>query len=272
MATCIAPLPTNMAFNKEIISLDVTAKMKLLTDAVKADGSLLLYMKDTIETIFNDYEISEEEKGKLIASTIGQMVVTANHDAMAMSVQWASMEEEQAYTLAKLKNDALISEMNLYKAYSESCLVGANIALTEAQTDKTVADMIMEDGKVTTRDADGVITGLDGTGIKAAQYEQIINDIYVQRADSYRKSGIVTIGVDINDGLTKGTAGDLNGQSYWQMKVTERQEKGFDDNMRQHAANSASQMISFMLSGDAATAIDQTDVTRWRNAVDYLLT
>lgn len=270
--TCIAPLPSTLVFNKEITTLDVVTKMQALTDAVKADGSLLLYMKDTIETIFNDYEISEEEKGRLIASTIGQMVVTANHDAMAMAVQWASVEEEQAYTLAKLKNDALISEMNLYKAYSESCLVGANIALTEAQADKTVADMIMEDGKVTGRDTNGVITGLDGTGVKAAQYEQIINDIYIQRADSYRKSGVVEIGVDISDGITKGISGDLNGQSYWQMKVTERQEKGFDDNMRQHAANSASQMISFMLSGDASDAIQEADVTRWRNAVDYLLT
>lgn len=270
--TCIAPQPNTLVFNKEVTSLDVVSKMQALTDAVKADGSLLLYMKDTIDTIFKDYEISEEERGKLIASTIGQMVVTANHDAMAMAVQWASVEEEQAYTLAKLKNEALISEMNLYKAYSESCLVGSQIALTTAQTDKTVADMIMEDGKVVTRDADGVITGLDGTGLKAGQYEQIINDIYIQRADSYRKSGIVQIGVDLNDNITKGIAGDLNGQSYWQMKVTERQEKGFDDNMRQHAANSASQMISFMLSGDAADSIQAADVTRWRNAVDYLLT
>lgn len=269
---CIAPLPTDMAFNKEIVALDVPQKFKELSDAVKADGSLLLYMKDTIESIFNRYEISEEERGKLIASTIGQIISSSNQSAMQLAVQWSVSEEEQAYTLAKLKNEALISEMNLYKAYAESCLVGANIDLMKAQTDKTVADMIMEDGKVTARDVDGVISNLDGTGLKAGQYEQIMNDIYIQRADSYRKSGIVQIGTDINDGIVKGLSGDLNGQSYWQMKVTMRQEKGFDDNMRQHAANSASQMISFQLSGDAADAIQAADVQRWRDAVDYLLT
>lgn len=268
---CIAPSPETVVFNKETIDIDVVSKYKALMVASKEKDGMILYIKDTIDHVFKDYDISSEEKGKIVAQTIGQVAINTNQSAMQLAVQWASTEQEQAYTLAKLKNDAIASELMIYKIYAESCLVGENAALLKAQADKTVADMIREDGRVATRDADGVITALTAEGFKFSQIEKTVADTYAVMAETYRKNGIVEIGVGVTDGITKGISGDFNGNNYWQMKVTERQEKGFNDNMRQHAANSASQMISFQLSGDAADAIQAEDVQRWRNAVDYLL-
>jgi hypothetical protein len=70
----------------------------------------------------------------------------------------------------------------------------------------------------------------------------------------------------------EGTEGDTTGLTYWQTKVAERNEQGFDDNMRQHVANSSATMVSMLLTSEDAslTAVAQEISLIWKTAANYL--
>ena len=113
-------------------------------------------------------------------------------------------------------------------------------------------------------------------GLKYFQTRQVEADSYRIFADSYRKSGIVQIGLDSNDNIEKGLTGNTNeaegelaGYTAQQIANAERQRIAYEDSKINHAANSSASMIGQMLSAEVAPA--DADVDRWRNAVDRLL-
>ena len=72
-----------------------------------------------------------------------------------------------------------------------------------------------------------------------------------------------------NGYLGTGTVGTSYGLVTQQYNIAVRQERGFDDNMRQHAANSSASMISMLLSTD--TSVDVTPyLGSWTTALNYL--
>ena len=105
-------------------------------------------------------------------------------------------------------------------------------------------------------------------GLKFHQTRQVEADTYGRFADAFRKSGVVQIGTDIQDSVLKGLSGDEDGYTWQQMQNAERQRIAYEDSKRNHVANSTASMIGQMLAAEIAP--NETDIDRWRDAVDYL--
>jgi len=96
-------------------------------------------------------------------------------------------------------------------------------------------------------------------------------------ADSYRKSGVIKIGVDGDDnvlkglsGLTHDAGGETAGYTCQQTANAERQRIAYEDSKRNHAANSSASMIGQLLSAEEPPTNGQWAI--WKEAVDYLNT
>jgi len=92
---------------------------------------------------------------------------------------------------------------------------------------------------------------------------------------SYSVDGILTGATELQgdqSGITNNP--EWNGLVKQQHAVAVRQEAGFDDNTRQHAANSSANMIGLLLSSD--TFSDPADyasyLTLWTTAMTHLNT
>jgi hypothetical protein len=256
-------------FQAEDSSLDVSDKYTRLMRDTLGEDSLYARAKDTISILFKDLQITEAEKAKLISEYVAQMSVSLSSQAMQTALMWEKEERDGAYALAKIKADTEILLANAKKVEQEICLAEKQTEQTCANITSIVSASIRDNGKPTGFEADGCTpTGLEEDGLKYYQTQQSKADSYSRYADAYRKSGVVEVGTDIADGLTKGLSGDEAGYTHQQEINAERLRVAYEDSKRNHAANSSATMISGMLSAEIAP--NEQDVQRWRDAVDYL--
>jgi hypothetical protein len=105
-------------------------------------------------------------------------------------------------------------------------------------------------------------------GLKYEQSKQVEASTYQILADAYRKSGVVTIGVE--NGIIKGLSGDRSGHTYAQAEVARRQYVSFEDSKRNHAVNASSQTIGQLVAAEAP--LDNVIIQNYNKAMEYLLT
>jgi len=258
-------------FLREDGTLDVSEKyLQLMRDSVHED-SLYMRAKDTIFVNFDNSNLTAEEKAKIVSEHVATMTTNLSAAAMQTSLSWAKEERDGAYALAKLKADTEVALAQAEKVKEEICLVEAQVALQCAQITATTAGSIRDNGTVASYDTDGCkVLTLEDEGLKYEQTQQIVADRYSRFADAYRKSGVVQIGVDIQDGVQKGLSGDEAGLTNQQEVNAERLRISYEDTKRNHAANSSASMIASMLSSEIAPK--EADVQRWRDSVDWLNT
>lgn len=270
MAECS---PSINSFQAESSTLDVLDKYKLLMQATLGDNSIYERAKETYLALFEVLQVTEKEKAEIVAQNITTIAKDLSNSAMVQAVQWAKEERDGAYTLAKLKADTEISLANYKKIEAEICVVEQDKELKCAQTESTLATSIRENGKVLSYDSTGCKPeSLENSGLKYEQTKQIGASTYQIFADSFRKSGVVKIGIDPEDTKVKGMSGDDAGHTNEQTKFTNRQTKSFEDSKRNHSANSSAQMIGQLLSSEEFSTSNAEDVVRWRTAIDYLNT
>ena len=257
------------SFTREDGTLKVSDKYSQLMRDSLADDSLYIRAKDTLQVIFTDLQLTEIEKGKLATEFVGQFSIDLSKHAMNTALTWATEERDGAYALAKLKADTENSLAQFEKIKSEICLVDAQAKSQCATTTATISSSIRENGKVLTFEADGCTPAqLDETGVKWHQARQAEADAYGRYADAFRQSGVVHIGTDISDSTKKGLSGDEDGHTYQKIINAERLRISYEDSKRNNAANSSSTMIASLLSSESF--VNEDDVQRWRDAVDYL--
>lgn len=114
-------------------------------------------------------------------------------------------------------------------------------------------------------------TAFHSEGVKYETIRQAKANTYGVYAGSYRTHGVVQYTLDNDGNLAGSISGSSDGLTYWQTKVAQRQEQGFDDNMRQHVANSSATMVSLLVSAnpDDRTAYDPY-LGSWQTAINYL--
>ncbi len=256
-------------------TLEISDKYKQLMQDTLSAESIYMRAKDTYSVIFKDLQITEKEKADIVAGSVNSIIATMSASAMQTALSWAKEERDGAYTLAKVKAEAEIALAQIEKTKQEICLVEAQTALQCANITATISGTYRENGTPTNYEADGCTpTGLTDEGLKYQQTRQAEADAYSRYADGYRKSGNVQIGVDSQDGVTKGLSGDMaigtGGYTLQTQVNAERLRISYEDSKRNHAANSSSTMIGSMLSSEIAP--NEADVQRWRDAVDYLNT
>jgi len=114
-------------------------------------------------------------------------------------------------------------------------------------------------------------TAFHSEGVKYETIRQAKANTYGVYAGSYRTHGVVQYTLNDDGNLAGSISGSSDGLTYWQTKVAQRQEQGFDDNMRQHVANSSATMVSLLVSAnpDDRTVYDPY-LGSWQTAINYL--
>ena len=271
MATCdpsAIALPDGVLENSEI---SIVEKLATLSEAALDTNSVYMRAKDTFKELFDGKKINEQEYATLASQFVSQLAVQTTQTVMQGAIEWAKAEKEMAYSLAQAKASLELTLAQTEKMKYDICNAQKDNELKCAQITATIAGSIRDNGRVATWDAENtcVPLTLQNEGTKYQQEQFIESQKYANLADAYRKSGVVQIGAG-TDGVNKGLSGDNLGYTDAQEEFARRQVKSFEDSKRNHAVNAMSQMIGQMLSAEVAP--DAADITRWRNAVDYLLT
>ena len=266
----------NITYTQEAIAdLDIRDTYKELMEASTGQGSAYLKAKETLQDIFDNDEIDGATKAEVISNTVAQIAVGVTSKAMDTALAIELANRNGVYELTKLKEDTKLVTAQANK-------VAQDDEKAQAETDAIVWDnykrqaSLVRDWGVTAYllnpETDTVVPQIDyiSDGTKYQENNMAKASLYTTYAKSFRQDGVVTPVVDMSTGYMTSAAGTLEGQSYWQNEVTERQYKGFDDNMRQHVANSSASMISMLLSTEEA-GIDYTPyLSQWNSALTYL--
>ena len=266
-------------FLREDSELDISDKYVKLMQDTMCEESIYDRAKETIFYQFEDLQLTEKEKAGFVVDFVAKLTTELSKSSMAIALSWAKEERDGAYNLAAIKAQVENSTVSVKKTKEEVCLVQAQVKKVCADIEATIASSIRENGAVTGYDPNNPCkpAHLDDTGLKYQQTRQVEADMYKIYADAYRKSGVVSMGSDPQDGFVKGLngtthsqVGELAGYTTQQTANAERQRIAYEDSKRNHAANSSASMIGQLLAAETFSNENDQDVQRWRNAVDYL--
>jgi hypothetical protein len=199
------------------------------------------------------------------------MTIGLSQAAMQTAFQWAAKDATIGYETALINAQAEQADMAAKKIGHDICLVDKQEQSVCVDIETKLAASMRENGKVKTYDiADPCRpTSLEDEGLKYTQIQNYEANMYSSLADAYRKSGVVTMAKDSQDGMFKGFSGDDNGHTLAQTQVALRQVVGFEDSKRNHAVNSSSQTIGQMIAAEAT--LDPVIVDNYNKGMEYLL-
>lgn len=250
-------------------TLNVVPKIKLLTEEILSTDSIYMRAKDTFKELLDERHLSESEYAQIASQFISQLAVTTIQQVITSAMQWAIQEKEAPYKLAAEKAQAELVLANIEKVKHEISKAEKEIELEKANITATLATSIRKNGRVSEYRDDGYTpVSLYDEGSEYTQMRAVEAQRYNILAETYRKDGIVTTGIDI-DGVHKGVSGNNAGYTKAQEDFAKRQILSFEDSKRNHAANAASQMIGQLLNGDIAPSSDY--VEQWKSAMNYLI-
>ena len=265
--------------------LTIVETYKELMKASVGTGSIYLKAKETMEAFLSAGEMADSDKAMILSKMLGDMSTSITNQAMNTALVVAKEDREAPYTLAKLREETKLIKEQIDKVAADNVLTTAQASKVDQDKNlgiiqgwKLQSDMVRENGVTTFPSITTPQLPVGNVGARGMKWEteqQTKMSVYATLAKSYRESGVVTWTVD--SGTNKiNTITDLApatpGLTKRQEEVAVRQEKGFDDNKRQHAANSSANMIGLLLSSEESSAITPADVAQWREAVGYLNT
>lgn len=265
-------------YNQVVVNdIDIIETYKKLMEASTGQGSAYLRAKETLVDMYKSMSLTDKAKADIIAQTISSIAVNITNQSMEMAYKLETGKRDAVYALTKLKEDTRLTTAQIAKVESEIANVTADKELKVMAGWKAQAELYRDYGvSAWNYEAlpivlpSGAYTSY-GTKVETIKMSQA--NVYNGYATAYRQNGIVLPIIDSTTGwLTNQTTGDTSGLSYWQTRVAERQEKGFDDNTRQHVANSSATMVSMLLSSEEAALVDDASaaLAKWTTAVDYL--
>jgi hypothetical protein len=273
--------------------LDVITRFEKLMDASLGDASIYNKSKETFKYMFDDLQITETEKAQIVSQNIMQMTTSITSAAMQQALEWAKEDRDGAakVRLAEAQICKTLAEAD--KAEEEVKEITASICLKEAQATAGLASSIRDNGMHIGFGCN--ITGLEDEGTKFESLRKVSADTYAMLAKTYREYGEVHIHDEANIGdngsFLKGYSGGIEsrsngygwsnygdgftaGYSNIQAMVAERQRIGFEDNKRQHSANSSAQFVSQLLGSEDIIDLDtntiQFYIDKWVTAIDDL--
>jgi len=265
-------------YNQVLVNkINIIDTYKELMEASTGQGSAYLHAKETLVDVYKNSSITDKMKAEIIANTISSISINITNQAMEMAYKLEKENRDAEYVLTKLKEDTRLTTAQIVKIESDIENVDADKDLKIMAGWKAQGELYRDYG-VSTWDYGLMPTILPngaysayGTKVETIKMSQA--NVYNGYATAYRQNGVVLPAIDGATGwLTNATTGDATGLSYWQTQVAERQKKGFDDNTRQHVANSSATMVSMLLSSEEAALVDDASaaLAKWTTAVDYL--
>ena len=257
--------------------LDVKSIFNELMQASTERGSMYLRAKETIIDYVDKGQLDEREKAALVAKHITDLAQSMTAQTLQAAVQIAKENRDAKYTLTKLREDTKLISAQTKKILADVDKTDIDTKLGIMAIKKAQSELYTDYGvnaTMLTTDVENLTSAInfDARGSKYEAIKMAQANVYNGYATAYRQNGLVSIVVDDRGYVTTGTMGDDNGINYWQAKVAERQEQGFDDNMRQHVANSSATLVSMLLSAEDPSLSTQAQVVldKWSAAVNYL--
>ena len=257
--------------------LEVKSIFNELMQASTERGSMYLRAKETIIDYVDKGELDQREKAALVAKHITELAQSMTAQTLSAAVQVAKENRDAKYTLTKLREDTKLTTAQTQKLLADTDKTVIDNKLGIMAIKKAQAELYRDYGvnvsQLTTAVENLLIaSNFDEAGTKYESIKMAQANVYNGYATAYRQNGLVSIVTDTKGYVTTGTTADTTGINYWQAKVAERNERGFDDNMRQHVANSSATMVSMLLSSEDASLSTQaqTVLDKWSTAVNYL--
>jgi len=269
---------SNQLYIKESVnSLDVIRIFNDLMEASTAKDSVYIKAKETLTDLWKNGSYDEKDRASMIAQSLVAMTNSITATAMQLAMQIAESDRDAPYMLTKVREDTKLTQEQADKMARDGDLI-------ETQKDKMIIDGWQTQANIYTKNGISVTAqSIDNPLLTSvAQSNKMGADVvsaemskasqYVALAGSFRKDGEYTWSVDANYNVVSPAYGVTSWKALAdaQTDVAVRQEKAFDDNMKQHAANSSANMIGLLISSENYTAISECDVDRWRASVDYL--
>lgn len=266
-------------------SLDVNDKYKQLVEASMDGDSVYVRTKEVLSELLRDNEITQDVKGQVIIQVMANLNNSVVTGAMSGALQWETAEKN--LYLEKIK---LEKELDSIKLQNDIHAINGDIATLNRT--KTEAEIIRQYGTPTV-DAEGHVISLAPDGLiyrqtKIAEQEYInkgiektILDAKVKTeyagihkivADTYANYGQYSYNIngDQIDNIVRVNNAGTKSVTDTQIAVAREQAKGYAYNAFANAASASSSMIGVMLSTESGSALTETDVNLWRNAVTKL--
>lgn len=252
-------------------TLDVIAKFKQLTEAALGTKSFYMRAKDTFRELFSDDKNWSSDYAKLASNMVGSAEASTTQAMMQLALQWAKEEKELAYSLALTKANIEMAMAQKEQVIATTASIGEDTKYKHIQSIVAMSASIRENGRISVAGLDGIPTALTAEGTKYIQQLGQEASTYAAYSDSYRKGGIVTVGVDIGDNVRKGLSADLKGYTWAQEKFALRQIISFEESKRKDVVVGSSSMIGQLLAAETPVFTAE-DVATWRAAIAYLNT
>lgn len=263
------------SFSQESVSdLDIVTVYKELMAASTEQGSVYIKAKETLDALLKDNSIVGTDAANAIAQTITGIATSLTAAAMNAAIDIAKDERNAPYELAKLKEETILLQEQQNK-------IATDIENGDAdKSNKVMAGWKMQGelyrdyginayNLLTTAEIVAQSNYTD-SGLKYEANRKAKADIHIAYTSGYNANGYVAYNVDDTGKFTSAPVGDGAGLAPAQTAVAIRQKAGFDDNKRQHVANSSASMMSMLLSTEAS-GIDYTSyLAKWSNSIDYL--
>lgn len=263
------------SFLKETTSsLNVTQIYKDLMEASTEKDSAYIKAKETLEALFDTSTLTDRERGSIIADTISKIATGITTSAMNTAYAVAKDDREAPYLLAKLREDTILVQEQQNKIATDIAKDEEDKKLKVMSGWKVQGELVRDYGvnAYNLAIATDIIPQAQytNTGNKYEAERQAKANVYNTYASSYRGNGYVNVTTNIDGSLSGLTTADGEGLTTAQIGVAIRQKEGFDDNMRQHVANSSATMMSMLLSTEASGIDYIPYLDKWSQSIDYL--
>ena len=256
--------------------LDVTPLYKEFMEASTGQGSVYIRAKETLVDMFATTTFTAQEKSTVIAQTISSIATGMSAKALDAAIKVATENRDAKYVLTKLREDTKLTTAQAAKIEADIAQIEINKDLSTMKGWQIQAELFRDYG-VNSYNLTAITpivpqTAYADYGVKVETLKKAKVDTYATYANAYRTNGNVSYSTDATTGQFVSVSSDSTGLTYAQEKVAIRQEQGFDDNQRQHVANSSASMIGLLLSTEASGIDYDPYLASWNESVSYLNT
>ena len=264
-------------YNQVLVGeLDITDTYQKLMMAATGQDSIYLKAKETLEDMFhNNTGLTDTQRAGLLGQGIVDLAKEISNSAMQMALKIETEKRDAPYALTKLKEDTRRTTAEVAKIEKDVELADQQVWVMTVNGWKAQSEVYRDYGVQTWNQLETTKVLPEAAyveyGTKVETIKKARVDTHATYSNVYRQNGNVNYTTDLAGQFATVTS-DNHGLTYWQTMVAGRQYQGFDDNQRQHVANSSASMISMLLSTEAA-GIDYTPyLTKWSTSADYLNT
>lgn len=272
-----------MATIKLNSDLDVIAKYEALVSSSLGGESVYARLKDTVEKLVKDGDLSDAEKGKIVAEVLGGLSNSISSSSMQTALQWATNEKD-----IELKKLELAKQLDILDA--EGKLRDAQVAKSKWEGIAIQANTERSYGKPSV--VEGVVVGLAPKGKMLAETDllaqQVLNSkeeinllrsrlnesyaaVHKTVADTVVNYGPWTYAIGAN-GVTSSSPGTtpVVPLSDVQRTIAKEQARGYAWNAWANAATASAGMLGTAIASDGALKDIEGLVCIWRESVEKL--